>query len=255
MANQNKDSALSSQEKRTRIMILELDASSGHAIVGCMEAADIPYKAPRQRRSRESLERILEAAEQQIRAGGLEALTISGVVSCVGLSVGAFYARFPDKMALLHAVQNRFHDRMEPVIRTEIMRETARCKNLAEAVEAAFGVLIRNVTGERELSRAFMSMSVFDPVLRAKGEIVNRERRNALAEALLAFRDEIGHADPRLAIDVAYGIYAAVVRGRLVFGEDHELHYGISNSTLYGELIKALTLYLKGEPREPTLTR
>jgi AcrR family transcriptional regulator len=210
------------------------------------EHPQTPYKVPRQKRSRRSLERILEAAEQQIRAGGLESLTISGVVSSVGLSVGAFYARFPHKTALIHAVQNRFHERLEPAIRAEIAQETAGCTDLAQAVEAAFGVLIRKVTGERELSRAFMSLSVFDPVLRAKGEAVNRERREALAEALLNFREEIGHPDPRLAIDVAYGIYAAVVRGRLVFGEHHELLYGIDNATLYSELITALTLYLKG---------
>jgi AcrR family transcriptional regulator len=216
-----------------------------------MEVPPTPYKAPRQKRSRQSLERILEAAEDQIRTGGIEALTISGVVNSVGLSVGAFYARFPDKTALLHALQERFHARMEPIIRRQMAEETASASSLAEAVETAVEVLIRNVVAERELSRAFMTMSVFDPVLRAKGELVNRERREALAEVLLAHRDEIGHPDPILAIDVAYGIYAAVVRGRLIFGEEHELYYGISNVTLYGELKRALTLYLKGETPPP----
>ncbi len=206
-----------------------------------------PYKEPRQKRSRESLKRILEAALQHIRNQGVETLTISGVVASVGLSVGAFYARFPDKTALLHAVQERFHAQLEPLIRAEMQEEAADCTDLAEAVRAVFSVLIRRVTGERELSRAFMSLSVFDPVMRAKGEAVNRERRDALAEILLRYRDEIGHPDPRLAIDVAYGIYAAVVRGRLVFGSDHELYYGISTTQLYDELIKALVLYLKGE--------
>lgn len=212
-----------------------------------MEGTVTPYKTPRQKRSRETLERILAAAEQQIREGGLESLTINGVVSNVGLSVGAFYARFSDKTALLHAVQERFHDRLEPIIEAEMRRATSGCHDLAGAVKAAFEVLIAHVTGERELSRAFMSMSVFDPVLRAKGEAVNRQRREVLAEVLLPFRDEIGHPDPRLAIDVAYGIYAAVIRGRLVFGQDHELHYGITNKTLYEELIRALVLYLKGQ--------
>ncbi len=212
-----------------------------------------PYKAPRQKRSRKSLERMLEAALQHIRSQGVESLTISGVVASVGLSVGAFYARFPDKTALLHAVQERFHAQLEPLIRAEMRREAESCTDLAAAVRAAFGVLIRRVTGERELSRAFMSLSVFDPVMRAKGEAVNRERRDALAEILLRYRDEIGHPDPRLAIDVAYGIYAAVVRGRLVFGSDHELYYGIATTQLYDELIRALTLYLKGEEAARTV--
>ncbi len=49
-----------------------------------------PYKSPRQKRSRESLERLLEAAEDHIRQNGYESLTINGVVSSIGLSVGAF---------------------------------------------------------------------------------------------------------------------------------------------------------------------
>jgi AcrR family transcriptional regulator len=205
------------------------------------------YKAPRQRRSRESLEKILQAAEDQIRTEGLESLTIGGVVSRVGLSVGAFYARFPDKTALIHAVQDRFHNRLEPLIHRQILAEAGSCPDLASAVSAAVDVLIRNVTSEWELSRGFMMMSVFDPVLKARGETVNRDRRNAFKEVLIHHASEIGHPDPQLAIDVAYGMYAAVIRGRLIFGIEHELYYDMDNETLYEELKTALILYLRGD--------
>jgi AcrR family transcriptional regulator len=212
-----------------------------------MEDRLTPYKSPRQKRSRESLERLLEAAQEQIRLNGIEALTISGVVSSTGLSVGAFYARFPDKTALLHAVQERFHDRLEPQIREQMIAEAGPKPTLESAVDAAIDVLIRNVVGARELSRGFMSLSVADPVLRARGEAVNRQRRETLSEILLAHEDEIGHPNPELAIDIAYGMYAAVIRGRLMFGQEHELYNGIDSATLYRELKKALTLYLRGD--------
>ena len=174
------------------------------------------------------------------------------MVNSIGLSVGAFYARFPDKTALLHAVQDRFHGRLEPKIREEMLAEAGPKATLAEAVDASVDVLIRNVMGERELSRAFMSLSVTDPVLRAKGELVNRQRREAFTEIIMHHSAEIGHADPELAVNVAYGMYAAVVRGRLVFGSEHELYYGIDSATLYRELKQALTFYLKGgTPKVP----
>ena len=198
-----------------------------------MEDQLTPYKSPRQKRSRESLERLLEAAEEQIRANGFESLTVSGVVNSIGLSVGAFYARFPDKTALLHALQDRFHGRMEPRIRAQMLAEAGPKTTLAETVDAAVEVLIRNVVGERELSRAFMTLSVTDPILRAGGERVNRERREAFADIVMPHSAEIGHGDPRLAVDIAYGMYAAVIRGRLVFGPEHELYYGIDSPTLY----------------------
>lgn len=212
-----------------------------------MDSDNRTYKTPRQKRSRESLERLLDAAEEQIRLEGIENLTVNSVVARVGLSVGAFYARFPDKTALLYAVQERFHDKFEPVLRAQLAEAAVSCTNLRETVEATMDVLIRYVTGEWELSRAFMTMSVFDPVMKARGESVNRGRRQVFTDILLVHREEIGHADPVLAIDVAYGMYAAVVRGRLIFGLEHELYDGFDNSTIYRELTQALVLYLRGE--------
>ena len=48
------------------------------------------YRVPQQKRSKESLERLLDAAEEQIRAEGIGSLTIANVVGRAGLSVGAF---------------------------------------------------------------------------------------------------------------------------------------------------------------------
>ncbi len=212
-----------------------------------MEEARTPYNVPRQNRSRKSLERLLDAAEQRISAVGIENFTIADVVSHADLSVGAFYARFRDKTALLHAVQDRFHDRIEPLLHAEMSRCGSRAESLAEAVECMIDILVEHMTSTRELSRAFMMSSVFDPVMRARGEQVNRRRREVFASVLLSHRDEIGHDDPHVAIEMAYGMYAAVVRGTLVFGSQHELHYDVSDQTIIREIKSAITLYLHGE--------
>jgi len=213
-----------------------------------MESEPILYHLPRQKRSRESLERLLEAAEQQLSAVGIESFTVADVFRRAESSVGAFYARFPDKTALLHAVQDRFHNRVEPLLHAEMRERCADAGDLSEAVDRLIDVLSWFFAGNRELSRAFMMTSVFDPVMRARGERVNRERRAVFTSILLAHHAEIGHPDPVLAIHVAYGIFAAVVRGTLVFGLQHELYYQeIGSRTMFAELKRALTLYLHGE--------
>jgi AcrR family transcriptional regulator len=189
---------------------------------GPVEEHFTPYKWPRQKRSRESLERLLETTEEQIRLNGVEALTISGVVNSVGLSVGAFYARFPDKTALLHAVQDRFHNRLEPAIREQLTAEAGSCDTLAEAVEAAVEVLIRNVVGERELSRGFMSLSVADRCCAHEESWSTGRGAKPSPKCSSSIKKRSGIPDPELAINVAYGMYAAVVRGRLMFGAEHE---------------------------------
>jgi AcrR family transcriptional regulator len=213
-----------------------------------MAETESKYRVPRQKRSRESLERLLDAAEEQIRAEGSDSLTVASVLHRAGLSVGAFYTRFPDKTALLHLLQDRFHERLEPLIHAELLEEPSSPETLAEAVNRTIGILVRRVSEERELSRAFMMNSVFDQVLRERGERVNRERREVLIRVLMKHRDEIGHPDPVLAISMAYGMYAAVLRGRMVFGQEHELYYGIESETIFSELRRALYLYLRGDP-------
>lgn len=211
------------------------------------DPSSVPYNVPRQKRSRESLERLLDAAEEQISIKGVESFTIADVVNQAELSVGAFYARFPDKTALLHAVQDRFHGRVEPLVHAEMRARAAGAKSLAEAVDQLIDTLVAHVTGNRELHRAFMMNSVFDPFMRARGEKVNKERREVFSSILMEHRSEIGHADPIQAINVGYGMYAAVVRGTLVFGWQHELYYDMSNQTVVEELKHALTLYLYGD--------
>ena len=212
-----------------------------------MEPNETPYNVPRQKRSRESLERLLDAAEERLSVVGIESFTVADVVNDADLSVGAFYARFPDKTALLHAVQARFHDRIEPALHEEMRGCGSTAKSLAEALHCLVDILVRHLTSTHELSRAFMMSSVFDPVMRARGERVNRERREVFAAVLMAHKDEIGHADPMVAIEMAYGLYAAVVRGTLVFGEQHELYNDMSNQTIVAEVKRAIILYLHGD--------
>jgi AcrR family transcriptional regulator len=58
-------------------------------------------REPQQARSRRTLERLREAAWSLLENGGPEAVTVTGVSSLAGVSVGSFYARFEGKDELL----------------------------------------------------------------------------------------------------------------------------------------------------------
>jgi AcrR family transcriptional regulator len=64
-------------------------------------------KPPQQARSRKTLEKVLDAAEDVIKERGVAGLTVSEVVRRAGSSVGAFYARFADKESLLATLHER----------------------------------------------------------------------------------------------------------------------------------------------------
>lgn len=217
-----------------------------------MSASRSSYKPVRRKPAQETLEKLLAAAEEQLRKEGLDAFTIQKVLQRAGLSVGAFYSRFPDKTAVLHEVQERVHSRIDSRILTDLAAMRGNCLSLEDAVDQAFDILIRHVLSERELFRAFMMLSVFDAHMGQKGEKANWERKRAIEDLLEPHIDEIGHPDPHLAIDSAYAIYSNTMRGRLVYyGSSDAEQFGVTESTLFSDLKRSLALFLRG-PAQPT---
>src|SRR3954453_10834195 len=64
-------------------------------------------RPPLQTRSRESLERVLEAGQQLLEDAGWEGFTVQEVSRRAGVSIGSIYARAPSKDALILAVYDR----------------------------------------------------------------------------------------------------------------------------------------------------
>jgi AcrR family transcriptional regulator len=205
------------------------------------------YKPPQQRRSQESLERILDAAETLIRERGFEQMTIAEVVLRSGSSVGSLYARFRDKTALLRAVQVRYHARVENAIAAEFSGDHPQDECLEDAGRRVVTVLCDYLLHEPGLFRAFILQAVFDPGVRAQGEAANAKRRERVAAVLQQHRAEIRHEDPELAARWFYSICMAFLRERITFGAAAELSGGFADERFRAELTRTALGYLLAE--------
>jgi AcrR family transcriptional regulator len=122
-------------------------------------------RPPAQARSRQSLDRMLEAAEMLIARHGVATLTIADVVRQAKSSNGAFYARFADKDALVREVQDRFLRRVEAQTLTALATVEASTVD-AETAARAMTRLISLVFREHgALIGAFVRGSGRDDVL------------------------------------------------------------------------------------------
>jgi AcrR family transcriptional regulator len=72
-------------------------------------------RVPTQDRSRQRVERILDAAAEVFADVGVEAATTESIAAKAGTSIGSLYQFFPNKKALFYAIVARYTERVRAV--------------------------------------------------------------------------------------------------------------------------------------------
>lgn len=206
---------------------------------------ELIYNPPRQKRSQQSLERFLDAAESLIKEHGFDEISVHDVAKKAGFSVGGLYARFPTKTSLLSAVRARFLDRQRAILTAEFEMGRGRDQSLDGALERAIGLLFHHFMAEGPIFRAFLVEESRDCSRFAEGcEAAYDYRRTLFREALLAHRDEITHPDPAGAIDWVFAILSALIKDRLIHGEAAKTAGGYSDVQLLSRIKQMALVYL-----------
>jgi AcrR family transcriptional regulator len=95
------------------------------------ETAGTMRKAPRQARSRATIEAILDAAARILGERGWAATTTNAVAETAGVSIGSLYQYFPNKLALVEAVRRRHFDEVLAVLCAASDRAMKRAHRIA----------------------------------------------------------------------------------------------------------------------------
>jgi AcrR family transcriptional regulator len=210
-----------------------------------MSASEQPaIRPPRQRRSRESFDRVLEAGIGVLRESGFDGFTVHEVSRRAGVSIGSIYARAASKDALILAIYDREMERIaarQQRIEADAQREGLAGRALVETLVRDMAELMLS---ESATLRVFMQRAATDPVIWERGA----ERSHVLARvfetAMLEHRDELAHPDPELAIDVAYRFVYCTLARRITHGPRFESERELSDERLVQELATAAADYL-----------
>ncbi len=82
-------------------------------------------RVPRQARSQQKIEAILDAAEAVLAAGDPSAFTTNAIAARAGISIGTLYQFFPHKEAIIAALVKRLHHDMQVCRDTLFVPEAA----------------------------------------------------------------------------------------------------------------------------------
>lgn len=75
-----------------------------------------PRREPKQQRSRQTVDCLLEAVQLVVKRHGTQAITTNRIAEAAGVSVGSLYQYFPDKRAIFTALHDRHVDDVRQVI-------------------------------------------------------------------------------------------------------------------------------------------
>lgn len=205
------------------------------------EARTEPRKRPKQARSREMVETILEATARVLVHEGYDGTTTNRVAEVAGVSVGSLYQYFPNKDSLVAELMRRHVEQMEGVFGERL--EELKDAPLDVAVRALVEVAIRVHAVDPELHRVFL-----ERVPRMAGLDTVRAAESRIEEGLRAFlerrRVEVAPVDPGLA---AFVVFRAVESATHAAVLDRPRH--LEGGRLVNELTALVLGYLAPKSR------
>ncbi len=168
-------------------------------------------------------------------------MSVNEIVQRAGSSVGAFYARFADKQALLEHLRDAFTRETEEDARRLALSRDWGSAPLETAVTEFVHVLVRQHRRHRGTLRALVGVSM------AGGQNPRDTPRSGrsplpLIDLIVKRRSEIGHPNPDVAAQLGLGMVVSAVRERVLFpglSEDSRLVAPVTDAVFVEELARA----------------
>ena len=202
-------------------------------------------------RTQESLERLLDAAEALLSAKRFEDVHVAEVASRAGTSVAAFYRRFEDKEALLHALHERLCEQALATADDALAPARWEGAGIREILATSSPFLIRVLESRETLDLAVYQRGLTDAAFRERSGRISRHVMEGVARLLLARRAEIGHPDPERAVAFAMTQVYVPARAHVHRRLPRPALVRMSDEEIARELIESCLAYLKVRPPTP----
>jgi AcrR family transcriptional regulator len=209
-----------------------------------MTDAPAGVRPPQQERSRASFERVLDAAQSLIEDGGYQGFTVAEVSRRARVSIGSIYARVPSKDALFHAVHERVMGEIAEAHTALAAPERWASSSTSELIRGAVREVAAQFSGHARFLRVAMHRGAVDEHVATVGSAASSREAELFTALLLTREAEIAHADPQLAVDVAYRMAYCTLARQVMYGPTFESQHRVGWDELVDELGDACVRYL-----------
>jgi AcrR family transcriptional regulator len=201
-------------------------------------------RAPLQARSRDTLDRILDATEHLLEKKTFEEISVAEIARKAKSSVGSFYARFPDKDSLLLELQKRLFAESLLTAEQALAPESWEDVPLSEIIPVAVAFMC-SAYGERlGLRRALLARMVSDARFRRPATELASKVCVLLVELFSTRSGEIGHPDLPVAIDMCHRIVFGTLDQAATFDDASPTGRRLATEVMGRELSAACVAYL-----------
>src|SRR4051812_21123097 len=209
--------------------------------------ADLEVRPPKQRRSREAWNRVLDAGVAILGDGGYDAFTIAAVCQRAQVAPPAIYARATSKDALFLAVYEhgigRLRGEQEVFDAPDPWVGLTPAELVRRAVAEMVGISLRH----QRFLRSVVLISAAHPEVRRRGARYSQELGERFAAVVLLARDAIRHPDPVAAVRSCFGTVFAASIIRVAYGAGFATPEPVDDESFVADLGETAVRYLLAE--------
>ena len=172
-------------------------------------------REPQQDRSARTRANLLDAAEKLLASEGMSGVTVARVTRLAGSSNGSFYHYFQDKRALLYAVVERRAIEVSVTVTQGLDPQVWADVPILDILEGYVRFSLKSGKRNAGVQEAQQVLAQQDPNVAARWARTNRETRAAIMAILEPKLEQVGHPEPRAALEMMFEVLRSMVNRRL----------------------------------------
>jgi AcrR family transcriptional regulator len=195
-----------------------------------------PRRAPRQKRSEDTVQVLLKATEIVVSRDGYAGATTNHIAEAAGVSIGTLYHFFPSKEALIEALVHKMWE--DELAALEAHKAVLESVPLREAVPSVVTAFVEQIRKREAMYRRLYGEASHLGQLDVGLELADRATA-MITEVLERRRDEVRPKNIRFAVDLMVKTVASDVRTAT-----HDWPKELASGELTQELIAMVSRYL-----------